>query len=83
MKRPWVKLRLFYLGASKKHHIFRTTQWDTKLETIFKKQVFDEQYEKIGSIKDIFGPAKLPFISLKAPLERTFNPSSEFYVKVG
>ncbi|MFX0071707.1 MAG: hypothetical protein ACFFAO_11520 [Candidatus Hermodarchaeota archaeon] len=78
----WVKLNLFYLGKSKKHHIFKTKRWNKDLEKIYKKSVFNEKYEEIGYIKEIFGPIKLPFISIKTRSNQEFNPDNEIYVKI-
>ena len=78
-----MKLNLYYLGESKKNQIFRTTQWNrAKDERIFKKPVYDEKYEQIGYIKEIFGPIKLPFISIKTIPGQEFTPESNLYVKV-
>ncbi|MFX0104253.1 MAG: hypothetical protein ACFE75_02025 [Candidatus Hodarchaeota archaeon] len=83
MKKNWVKLNLFYIGQStKKHQIFQVKQWNNKLEGIFKQPVFNEKYEKIGYIKDIFGPIKLPFISIKALPNQPFNPNTKFFTKI-
>ena len=77
----WLKINLFYIGMSKKkHRIFRAKKWNKGLEKIFKKQVFSEAYENVGQIKDIFGPAQLPFISIKST--ETFAANNVFYVKV-
>jgi len=78
----WVKLNLFYLGKSKKHLIFRSKQWNRNLEKIFKQSVFNEKYEEIGYIKEIFGPLKLPYISVKTLPGQNFNPTDEIYVKI-
>ena len=62
----FVKLEnLYYLGRSKKHEIFRSKNWNRDLEKVLKKPVYDENYEEIGRVKDIFGPVELPFISIK------------------
>lgn len=83
MKKNWVKLNLFYIGQSnKKHQIFRVKQWNNKLEKIFKQPVFNEKYEKIGYIKDIFGPIKLPFISIKTLPNQPFNSNNKFFTKI-
>ncbi|MFX0141470.1 MAG: hypothetical protein ACFFDN_47975 [Candidatus Hodarchaeota archaeon] len=83
MKKNWVKLNLFYIGQStKKHQIFRAKQWNSKLEKIFKKPVFNEKYEKIGIIKDIFGPIKLPFISIKTLPNQELNSNNKFFTKI-
>jgi rRNA processing protein Gar1 len=52
----YIKLNLFYLGESKKHHIFRAKKWTTDLEKITNKAVFTEEFKEIGVIKEIFGP---------------------------
>lgn len=77
----WVKLQFFYLGVSKKQHqIFRAKKWNNNLEKIFKKPIYNEKYEQVGVIKDIFGPVKTPFISIK--ITEKFNPSDELYTKI-
>ena len=61
----WVKLNLFYLGKSKKHHIFRTKRWNKNLEKILHNTVFTEKYEEIGYIKEIIDVVEqsiLPFL---------------------
>ncbi|MFX1256250.1 MAG: hypothetical protein ACFFAN_00175 [Promethearchaeota archaeon] len=79
----WVKLKLFYLGRSKKkHYIFRAKQWNKGLEKIFKQPVFSEKYEKVGYIKDIFGSIKLPFISIQSFPGQEFNPNDSLYTKI-
>ncbi|MFX1410524.1 MAG: hypothetical protein ACFFA6_09240 [Promethearchaeota archaeon] len=78
----WVKLNLFYVGKSKKHYIFRAKQWNLKFEKLIKKFIFNEKYEKIGYIKDIFGPIETPFLSIKAGLNQEFNPNDKFYAKL-
>jgi len=81
--KKWVKLHLFYLGDSKKHIIFRSTQWSRgKDEKIFRKPVFDENYEKIGVIHDIFGPAEKPFISIRGNPGVEITPEKVLYVQV-
>ncbi|MCJ7647965.1 MAG: hypothetical protein MUP85_05085 [Candidatus Lokiarchaeota archaeon] len=79
----WVRLNLFYLGESKKHHIFRAKRWDKSLEKILYKSLYSESYEEIGSIKEIFGPITLPFISIKTSSISNFNPENNFYIKMG
>jgi len=74
-------LNLIYQGQSKKHAIFRAKGWDKKLERVLKKPIFSEEYDKIGKIHDIFGPVKVPFISVKIDKEN-FNPQGNFYVKL-
>ena len=78
----YIKLNLFYLGESKKHHIFRAKKWDKNLEKISNKTVFTEQFEEIGFIKEIFGPTTLPFISMKITSNRSFNPNDNLYAKM-
>lgn len=78
----WIKLNLFYLGESKKHQIFKAKRWNKSLEKILQKPVFNENYEEIGHIKEIFGPINLPFISVKALPNQQFNPNIKFYVKM-
>ena len=78
----WVKLSLFYIGKSKKHQIFRVKQWNRNFEKIYRKPVFNMNYEEIGYIKEIFGPISLPFISVKTLPNKEFSPDNELYVKV-
>jgi rRNA processing protein Gar1 len=44
--------------------------------------VFNEKYEEIGYIKEIFGPVKLPYLSIKTLSGQSFNPNDEIYVKI-
>ncbi|MFX0056889.1 MAG: hypothetical protein ACFE85_15860 [Candidatus Hodarchaeota archaeon] len=78
----WVKLDLFYLGKSKKHEIFRAKRWNKSLEKILNKSVFTEEYKEIGYIKEIFGPKKLPFISIKTLSNNKFDPNIKLYTKM-
>jgi len=79
----WVRLDFYYLGKSKKHEIFRAKKWiKGKDERIFRKPVYNQKYEKIGYIKEIFGPVRKPFISIKTEPEKEFNPKRNLYVKV-
>jgi len=79
----WVKLNLHFLGISKKLHlIFRSKGWSKKLERILNKPVFNEEYTKIGHVKDIFGPIKMPFISIKKETQINFNPNDTLYMKI-
>lgn len=78
----WVKLNLYYLGESKKHQIFRVKNWKKDFERVYKKPIYNEKYEQQGYIQEIFGPIKLPFISVKTLPDREFNPENEFYIKV-
>jgi rRNA processing protein Gar1 len=78
----WVKLNLHYIGKSRKHQIFRAKKWDKRDERIFQKPVYNEKYKQIGLIKEIFGPARLPFISIKTTSEQELNSMSNLYVKV-
>ena len=72
MKKNWVKLGLFYIGeSSKKHHIFRVKQWNEKLERSLKQSIFNEKYEKVGFIKDIFGPTE------------KFTRKTDCYIEIG
>ncbi len=83
MKKNWVKLNLFYIGqSSKRHQIFRAKQWNTKLEHIIKKSIYNEKYEKVGFIKDVFGPVELPFISIKTLSNQSFSPDDKFFTKI-
>ena len=78
----WVKLNLFYLGESTKNKIFRATRWANVDTKIFRKIVYNENYETIGIIKEIFGPIKLPFVSIRTRPEIEFDPKSTLYVKI-
>ncbi len=83
MKKNWVKLNLFHIGESnKQHQIFRAKNWNSNLEKIFKQPIFNEKYEKIGHIKDIFGPIKSPFISIKPLPDQAFNSNDKLYTKI-
>ena len=82
MKKNWVKLNLFYIGKSKKHQIFRAKQWNSNLEKILKQPVYNEKYEKIGHIKDIFGPINVPFISIKTLPNQLFDHNVKVYTKL-
>ena len=86
MRKNWVRLNLFYLGQSnKKHQIFRVKQWNINLERILKQPVFNEKYERVCYIKDIFGPIKLPFISIKVlpNQDQSINPNDIYFTKIG
>jgi len=78
----WVKLNLFYLGKSKKHQIFRAKRWDNSLEKILHQPIFTENYEEIGYIKEIFGPIKMPFVSVKTTSEKQFNLDGNLFTKM-
>jgi len=78
----YIKLNLNYLGESKKHQIFRARKWNTSLEKITNKSVFTEEFDEIGSIREIFGPVNLPFISMKISPKKEFNPNDNFYAKM-
>lgn len=78
----WVKLDLLYLGKSKKHEIFRVKRWNKSLEKILNKSVFTEEYKEIGYIKEIFGPVKFPFISIRNLSNNQFNPNLKLYTKM-
>lgn len=82
MKKNWVKLNLFYIGKSKKHEIFRVKHWNSNLEKILKQPVYNEKYEKIGHIKDIFGPINVPFISIKTLPNQLFDHNVKVYTKL-
>lgn len=77
----WIKLPLSYLGSSKKHKIFRAKRWTRDFEKIIKKPVFNQEYKKVGHVKDIFGPVQMPFISIKTLPDVEFNPNDIFYAK--
>jgi rRNA processing protein Gar1 len=77
----WIKLNFSYLGKSKKaHDIFRAKRWNRKYENILKNTVYNEKYEKIGVIQEIFGPIQMPFISIKS--SKQLDPNMMLYVKV-
>lgn len=79
----WVKLNLIYVGQStKNHHIFRAKQWNNKLEQIIKKSIYNEKYVKVAYVRDVFGPIKLPFISIKALPNQLFNPNDKFFTRI-
>ncbi|MFX0141672.1 MAG: hypothetical protein ACFFDN_48995 [Candidatus Hodarchaeota archaeon] len=78
----WIKLNLFYLGKSKKHHIFRAKKWNKNFEIIIYKSVFNENYEEVGNIKEIFGPINIPFISIKSLPDMQFGLENKFYIKI-
>jgi len=44
--------------------------------------MFTEEYKEIGYIKEIFGPVKSPFISVKKISNIKFDPTSKMYVKM-
>jgi len=44
--------------------------------------VYNEKYEKIGNVKDIFGPINLPFISIKTLPNRPLEPNTKLYTKI-
>jgi len=77
----WIKLNLFYLGKSKKHYIFRAKRWNKNFEIILHKSVFNENYEEVGNIKEIFGPINMPFISIKSLPDLQFGLENKFYIK--
>ena len=77
----YIKLNLYYLGESKKHHIFRTRVWNKTLEKITNRSVFTEEFEEIGKIIEIFGPEELPFISMKSS-KKEFKPDNNLYAKM-
>ena len=78
----YIKLNLYYLGQSKKHQIFRAKAWNKSLEKITNRPVFTEEFDEIGSIREIFGPVNLPFISMKISPKKEFNPNDNFYAKM-
>jgi rRNA processing protein Gar1 len=82
LKKSWVKLNLIYIGKSKKHQIFRAKQWNKSLEKILKKPIFNENYQKVGVIKDIFGPVNLPFISIKTLPNQEFGTKIKLYANI-
>ncbi len=80
----WTKLDLFYIGQSKKHQIFRAKKWSRDLEKILKKPIYDENYDQIGQVKDIFGPIERPFISIKTISNQEFDSNAilNLYAKI-
>lgn len=82
MKKNWVKINLFYIGKSKKHQIFRVNQWNKNLEKILKQPIYDENYNVVGVVKDIFGPINIPFISIKTSSDHQFDTNVKFYSKL-
>ena len=83
MKKKWVKLNLFHIGqSSKKHEIFRVKPWNSDLERILKQPIYDENYQVIGSVKDIFGPINMPFVSIKTVSKTQYDPNKKFYTKL-
>lgn len=84
----WFKLNYIPIGRSSKGHIIiRSKKWNEENEKIFKRPVFNENYNKIGFIKDIFGPVNSPFISIKYTSKKEvsdseFDPSQKLYVKI-
>ena len=78
----WVNLDFSYLGKSKKHEIFRAKRWNKNLERLLNKSIFTEEYKEIGYIKEIFGPVKTPFISVKNTSNIKIDPSSKLYAKM-
>jgi rRNA processing protein Gar1 len=84
LKKNWIKLNLFYIGKSlKNHQIFRAKRWNKKLEQLIKNTIYNENYEKIGFIKDIFGPIDFPFVSIKTLPNQIFHPNDKIYTKIG
>ena len=78
----WVKLNFFYLGKSKKHQIFRVKRWNTSFEKLINQPVFNEKYEEIGRIKEIFGPVEMPFVSIKTQHSFESNNVDRLYAKI-
>ncbi len=75
---------LFYIGQSKKHQIFRAKKWSRDLEKILKKPIYNENYDQIGHVKDIFGPIEKPFLSIRTTSNQEFksNESLNLYAKI-
>ena len=46
------------------------------------KKVFTEDYEEIGSIREIFGPINLPFVSIRLTPDKAFDPNCKLYAKL-
>lgn len=64
----WLKLNINYIGASKKSQIFRSKKFQEGQYT-FNYPVYDKKMNKIGRIKDIFGPVVMPYISVQLDAE--------------
>jgi rRNA processing protein Gar1 len=78
----WYKVSLIHVGVSNKDHsIFRAINWNPELEKIIKKPLFTQEYKKIGTIIDIFGPIESPFISVKTAEPEEISLSNKYYVK--
>lgn len=60
----WLKLNINYIGASKKNQIFRSKKFKVEQYNI-NNQVYNKEMNKIGRIRDIFGPVNTPFISVQ------------------
>lgn len=79
----WIKFDLYYLGrTSQKHEIFRAQNWNPSLEQIFKKPLFNEEYDKVGQVRDIFGPVHAPFISMKCNSPQKFTTINTLYAQI-
>ncbi len=81
----WVKLNFHYLGISmKKHYIFKALKWNSSLEKIFQKPIYNQEYVKIGVVKEIFGPVNSPFVSIKKsnPTEEINFSNTDLYIKL-
>ena len=73
----WRKLNINYIGASKKNQIFRSKKFKEGQYTI-NNPVYNKEMNKIGRIKDIFGPVSMPFVSVQ--LDANINKEDfDFY----
>lgn len=64
LKPDWINLNVQYIGPSKKNYIFRAPKF-TLGQFNINGPVFDKELNKIGKIKDIFGPVQRPYISIQ------------------
>jgi len=69
LKSNWINLNLKYIGPSKKSEIFRAKKFKEGHFGI-NSPVFNKELNKIGVIKDIFGPVESPFVSIHADLKK-------------
>ncbi len=71
-----------YLGESAKgHQIFRAIKWNQNLEKVIKRPLFNQAYQKIGIILDVFGPVDRPFISVRKQQKSEISSDNQYYVK--
>jgi rRNA processing protein Gar1 len=80
----WIKLNLNYIGTSKKSQIFRSKKFK-EVQFNIHNPIYDKEMNKIGHIKDIFGPVDKPFVSIQLDNNKNhadFDFYSEFlYIK--